>query len=300
MIKFNCDFCNKSSEISQSHFNNFSHHFCNRKCYLDYYSKLAEKDKDKIIKDYKNGKSLISIVKEYNITHLRVRRFLKIAKITIRSTGKQRILEKCGRKPIFKINKEDLIEYYINKRMTTESISKIYGCCRETIAKNLRKNNIKIRKLYDYPSTLKNKKNPLTRRRNLIDNPSKRPDVKKKKSIFYKKNPHLQVNNKLRRNKRTCLEKDMISILKKINKIEDRDYVFNKYIKTKKCFRYPDFLFNKEKIIIECDGSYWHQDKKKESLRDAELSSLGFKIYHFDEKQINKKLIPVLNNILCK
>lgn len=34
------------------------------------------------------------------------------------------------------------------------------------------------------------------------------------------------------------------------------------------------------KIAIECDGQYWH-DKEKDSVRDAEMNSIGWTVYRF-------------------
>lgn len=42
---------------------------------------------------------------------------------------------------------------------------------------------------------------------------------------------------------------------------------------------FPDFCNPVAKVIVECDGAYWHSDTDADAARDAELRSLGFSIY---------------------
>jgi very-short-patch-repair endonuclease len=52
---------------------------------------------------------------------------------------------------------------------------------------------------------------------------------------------------------------------------------------------YADFYSEPLKIIIETDGSYWHQDKEKDDKRDALiLKTLGtdWEIAHLDENEV--------------
>ncbi len=54
---------------------------------------------------------------------------------------------------------------------------------------------------------------------------------------------------------------------------------------------YADFLILNSKLIIECDGEYWHRSdfaKKRDSKKDKFLALKGYKIYRFTEKEIKE------------
>ncbi len=50
-------------------------------------------------------------------------------------------------------------------------------------------------------------------------------------------------------------------------------------------------------ILIECDGAYWHKDKKYEKKRDDYLISKGYVIYHFTGKSIKNSVVECYNKI---
>lgn len=50
-----------------------------------------------------------------------------------------------------------------------------------------------------------------------------------------------------------------------------------------------DFLISDKKIVVECDGEYWHnsaQVKKRDDKRNKFLESRGYHVYRFTETQI--------------
>jgi len=49
---------------------------------------------------------------------------------------------------------------------------------------------------------------------------------------------------------------------------------------------FADFHLPDYNLIIECDGSYWHQDKVKEQKRDAVFQRYGYNVLHLQEKMI--------------
>jgi very-short-patch-repair endonuclease len=54
--------------------------------------------------------------------------------------------------------------------------------------------------------------------------------------------------------------------------------------------KFVDFVIPQKKIVIECDGKFWHQDKEKEKERDEYmLSKLGrdWKILHVNEDSVD-------------
>ncbi len=95
-------------------------------------------------------------------------------------------------------------------------------------------------------------------------------------------------------NRMTSIEKKISNLLNKL-KI---NYKFNELIKTNTNVRFPDFRIGK--LIIECDGKYWHKNKYKENKRDKELIKAGFEILHFSEDKINKNIKKVEKCILSK
>lgn len=129
------------------------------------------------------------------------------------------------------------------------------------------------------------------RLRNKTDNPSKRPEVRQKNSIRMKNlirmYPKKSINARLRRNFMTRPEREFKKILVEEFKFkEDNDFFFNQYFKTKVGYKFPDFILPRYKLIIECDGEYWH--KRNEQERDNLFKEKGYSIIHFSDKKILK------------
>jgi len=54
---------------------------------------------------------------------------------------------------------------------------------------------------------------------------------------------------------------------------------------------YADFLIPDSKLIIECDGEYWHRSdyaKRRDLRKDEFLASRGYEVYRFAEKEIKE------------
>ncbi len=63
----------------------------------------------------------------------------------------------------------------------------------------------------------------------------------------------------------------------------------------------PDFIDEKNEIIIEFDGKYWHKDKKElDELRNETYRDSGYKVLLLNEDDLNNKII-LMNKIggLC-
>ena len=104
--------------------------------------------------------------------------------------------------------------------------------------------------------------------------------------------------------KKTSIEKQMLLYLESLGLKYGSDFFFNYPIPVENdnCKR-VDFYLPKEKVIIECDGSYWHRNKWKDKFRDLLLEQEGFCVYHFTDKEIMKeknRTINILKNILSK
>jgi very-short-patch-repair endonuclease len=118
---------------------------------------------------------------------------------------------------------------------------------------------------------IKWRKNAWTSTNNPIHNP-----ISKEKMI---KNKQKQI---FKRNKMTSIEKKIADFLdgKKIR------YDFNKVVRTKTSFKFPDFKIGN--LIIECDGVHWHKMRSKEDEeRQKELEELGFEVIRFTDNEIN-------------
>ena len=69
-------------------------------------------------------------------------------------------------------------------------------------------------------------------------------------------------------------------------------------------YYFPDFALPSDNILIECDGSYWHKSKSKDSLRQSRLEELGWQVLRFPEKDIRNNVMvcadKVLSTINCR
>jgi len=55
-------------------------------------------------------------------------------------------------------------------------------------------------------------------------------------------------------------------------------------------YYFVDFAIPENKIVIECDGSFWHKDKEKDRIRQNRIENLGWTVLRFAEKEINDDL----------
>ena len=101
----------------------------------------------------------------------------------------------------------------------------------------------------------------------------------------YRKYPETHPNYRMRKRKMTKIEKYMYKILE----LSNVKFKFQQPIVCKNGTKYPDFYLPNHKMIVECDGSYWHKDKERDKKRDKEiLEVLGedWKIEHILEPEI--------------
>jgi len=111
---------------------------------------------------------------------------------------------------------------------------------------------------------------------------------------FQKIETHIKSNKVLSQNKyKTYLEKKVEWLLKEMNlNFESQPIIFrDEVIGNRKRYYKPDFILNDHKIIIECDGDYWHnKESQYEIKRQDYLESLGYTIIRFSEKEIRNNL----------
>ena len=104
---------------------------------------------------------------------------------------------------------------------------------------------------------------------------------------LYGEHPEKLLNARLKRDSMTLIEKKLAAFLDE-HKIK---YEWNKYVKTKTTFRFPDFKIGN--LIIEADGLYWHKNKQKDIKRQRELEELGFEVLRFNDVDILKNFSEV-------
>ncbi|WP_417444636.1 DUF559 domain-containing protein [Joostella sp.] len=100
---------------------------------------------------------------------------------------------------------------------------------------------------------------------------------------------------------RSFIEKKMEWLLDELKiKNETQKIIYRKETKPNGQRRYykPDFVLSDYKIIIECDGDYWHSKTVDKDLkRQLELESMGYLVLRFKGSQIRNDLKTVSNEI---
>uniref|UniRef100_A0A6M3LTN9 DUF559 domain-containing protein n=1 Tax=viral metagenome TaxID=1070528 RepID=A0A6M3LTN9_9ZZZZ len=62
-------------------------------------------------------------------------------------------------------------------------------------------------------------------------------------------------------------------------------------------YYFPDFAIPESNLLIECDGSYWHKNKKRENLRESRLKELGWNIIRFSDTEIKSDLMGCADRV---
>jgi very-short-patch-repair endonuclease len=61
-----------------------------------------------------------------------------------------------------------------------------------------------------------------------------------------------------------------------------------------------DIAFPRERVAIECDGSYWHslsERIKRDEIRDKRLQEKGWTVLHMPDKEIHENIDQVVTEI---
>jgi very-short-patch-repair endonuclease len=128
------------------------------------------------------------------------------------------------------------------------------------------------------------------------NNPMKNPISKEKarQSLvkLYRDNPDKLLNARLKRNQMTGIEKKIADYLDS----KGISYEWNKYVKTRTTWRFPDFRI--KDLVIECDGLYWHNKQaQSDAERENELKEIGLRVIRFNDVQILKQFDEVRKHI---
>ncbi len=215
-------------------------------------------------------------------------------------------LELTFGKPFFNI----LDNLYWEKKMTQEKIAKMIGFDRKFVIDSMKKYEIDTRPNYEHIQSLRGTKHPLygktwedtygiegaQKRRDFFRKFSRELIIKRivnKKFPFYDTKPELLMANEMKRRN--------ISFVSQFN-IDD------KFV----C----DFAILKAKLIIECDGDFWHANPAKynredtkslhkiqraniyrDAIKDLYLLERGWKVLRFFELDIKKDPIVCVDKI---
>lgn len=121
------------------------------------------------------------------------------------------------------------------------------------------------------------------------NNASNIPEIKEKNKKWHIEHPNKRFSG-------TIIEKKIEVELKNRGFIRNKDYYCNKDIKG---IANVDFYLPEHKIVIECDGCYYHNclihfPESHKTTREADkqktkkLEKAGYKVYRFWEHEINK------------
>lgn len=118
---------------------------------------------------------------------------------------------------------------------------------------------------------------------------SMRPEVKEKRRIAQLNRKNLYKN--------TSIELKIKDELIRRGFIENIDFFRNTPVVK---IANVDFYFPKQKLIIQCDGDYWHNlpgRQKKDKEQDKKLKEKSYQVYRFWEHEINESPEVCLNKI---
>ena len=128
-------------------------------------------------------------------------------------------------------------------------------------------------------------------------NPMSNPIIRKKATeslrITYLLHPEKRLNARMAKLRKsgnmTWIEKRMSQLLDKLG----IDYVFQYPI-----LRYNvDFVIPALRIVIECDGEYWHTNKQKDLKRQRKIEKEGWFVLRYTGQKINQCLDEIENEV---
>lgn len=119
-----------------------------------------------------------------------------------------------------------------------------------------------------------------------LRNPSKIPEVRKRMTESYKRfmQRHPEKHPNVVMAKKGFVsqpEKSMAKILDGLGQKYTRQFPVDRF--------FTDFALPKRKIVIEVDGEYWHQDKKKDRERQRIIEQQGYTVLRFTDNQLKNQ-----------
>ncbi len=208
----------------------------------------------------------------------------------------------------YNLKLKDVLHYlYWGKNMTQEKIAKELNFDRAKIIKLMRKYKIKLRPNYEYIASLKGKEHPLYGK--TWEETYGREGAKKRRK-FFSKFSRERIIKRIKNNEipffNTSIEILMAKEMQKRNiQFTAQFDIDNKFV----C----DFAIPKVKIIVECDGDYWHSNPKfydrnklykgqianlkRDKIKDKYLNNKGWKIIRFFESDIKNSVSACVDKL---
>lgn len=101
---------------------------------------------------------------------------------------------------------------------------------------------------------------------------------------------------KMASKKRSFLEEKFEGFLIREGLKKDIDYKTNDFLYINKLRAYPDFKFEKQKLIVEIDGDYWHNNPKaikRDTYKNKIWEENGWTVVRYTGKQVNNEFEKV-------
>jgi len=193
-----------------------------------------------------------------------------------------------------RIDKEKVKDLFLNKKYTRGEIVKYFKSSYKMISGIL--NSFGITKINKYPLTETHKKNigngikgkntgtleerHGVKKANIIKDKIRRNTIKQHMKGFPQTNTSIEIRMQ------KLLDKNQIKYLHPFN--------FNDKFAC-------DFALVEKKIIIECDGDYWHNRediKNRDKSKNAYIKACGWKMLRFWESDINNNINEVEKRII--
>lgn len=133
--------------------------------------------------------------------------------------------------------------------------------------------------------------NERKRRKEWMSNIWKNPEYREKFIEIARENM-----KKLAHKKRSFLEEKFEGFLIREGLKKDIDYKTNDFLYVDKLRTYPDFKFESQKLIVEIDGEYWHNNPeaiKKDSYKNKIWEENGWTVIRYTGKQVNNEFEKV-------
>ena len=203
-----------------------------------------------------------------------------------------------------------LYNEYVIKRKSTKQIANDLGCARSYIGKLLKRKGIKLRGKGE--ANIGRTFSMSDEQKQKLRETFSKPDVKRKRSDAQKKVwASLSYEQKLKRvtpgnivRTKRAMEIKSSSIEIKVK--DQLDFYDVKYIQQKRVkddydnVYYLDFYIPKYKLVIECNGDYWHnlpERKIRDKMLKKYVESTGRKIIFIWEHEIKDEWFDILDYI---
>jgi len=204
-------------------------------------------------------------------------------------TAEKQWANESHRQNISKKNRESMIKQYKYGLRDKDKITKAANeKARELIKQGKWGGWLDTERLKEITNTPEHR--DASRKRMKEKNPMFDPLVKKKAMesvrIYLDENPEMRLNARMAKHRKSGRKTDIEKRMAKLLDAMNVDYVFQYPI-----LRYNvDFAIPELRIVIECDGIYWHKNKEADIERQRRIEAEGWHVLRYTCVTINKEL----------